>query len=293
MHHLADQFMNYLTVERGLSNNTVVSYSRDLVRFLRFLEERGLSPLNVSQDRIVEYMGFLGRQMAPRSAARHGSALRMFFRFLVSEGHRESSPARMLETRKVPMRLPSILSTDEVDRLLASPPLDTPRGRRDRAMLEVLYATGLRVSELVNLKVIHLNLEAGYLRTLGKGSKERLVPLGEKALDAIKEYLEQGRSAFTRKRNSLFLFLTTRGRPMTRQGFWKLLKRYGSASGIRKNLTPHTLRHSFASHLLESGADLRAVQVMLGHEDISSTQIYTHISRRRLREIHERYHPRP
>ena len=293
MHHLADQFMNYLTVERGLSNNTVVSYSRDLVRFLRFLEERGLSPLDVAHDEIIEYMGFLGRQMAPRSAARHGSALRMFFRFLVSEGHRESSPARMLETRKVPMRLPSILSMDEVDRLLASPPPDIPRGKRDRAMLEVLYATGLRVSELVNLKVIHLNLEAGYLRTLGKGSKERLVPLGEKALDAVKEYLEQGRSAFTRKRNSPFLFLTTRGRPMTRQGFWKLLKSYGRASGIQKNLTPHTLRHSFASHLLESGADLRAVQVMLGHEDISSTQIYTHVSRRRLKEIHERYHPRP
>jgi len=293
MDTLTDQFINYLRLERGLADNTIQAYSRDLSSFARFLEEQDLSPLTVSRDQIIEYLNSLKRSLSARSIARNISATRMFFRFLASEGHIRENPARLLETPRLSRKLPNVLSKEEVDRLLARPDPSTPAGSRDRAMLELLYATGLRVSELIGLKVLNVNLESGYLRTVGKGAKERLVPIGEKAIEAVRDYLSDGRSQMLRGANLPTLFLNFRGRPLTRQGFWKIIKQYGKALGIGKEITPHTLRHSFASHLLEGGADLRAVQVMLGHEDISTTQIYTHVTMKRLRELHEKYHPRP
>jgi integrase/recombinase XerD len=293
MDNLADQFINYLRVERGLAENTVEAYSRDLVRFFEFLEARNLSPLEISQERLAEYVGTLGRGLSARSVARNISAVKMFFRFLVFSGTIKSSPARLVEAPRLYRRLPGVLSQGEVERLISQPDSSNPRGRRDRAMLELLYATGLRVSELVGLKNSNINLEAGYVRTLGKGSNERAIPMGEKATDALKAYFSDGRLQLAKGSNSPYVFLNSRGRPMTRQGFWKIIRRHGKAAGIKKKISPHGIRHSFASHLLEAGADLRSVQVMLGHEDISTTQIYTHVTRERLKELHGKCHPRP
>lgn len=290
---LADQFISHMRVERGLSENTIQSYSRDLIRFYQYLEKRNLSPLKVHQEHITDYIKKLHGAVSIRSAARNLSALKMFFRFLVYDGKIENSPARLINTPKLPSKLPGVLSLEDVDRLLSQPDSTTPLGQRDKAMLELLYATGLRVSELVGLKLPNVNQEAGYVRTVGKGSKERLVPMGGKALEALKNYLEDGRVQLTKKRVVPHLFLNARGRPLTRQGFWKIIKQYGLKAGLKGSITPHILRHSFASHLLDCGADLRAVQVMLGHADISTTQIYTHVTRERLKQIHEKYHPRP
>jgi len=293
MDELIDQFINYLRLERGLADNTIQAYSRDLSSFARFLAQQDLSPLTVSRGQIIQYLSSLKASLSVRSLSRNLSAIRMFFRFLASEGHITENPARLLETPRLSRNLPNVLSTDEVERLLARPDPSTPRGNRDRAMLELLYATGLRVSELIGLTVLNVNLESGYIRTLGKGAKERLVPIGGKAIEAVRDYLSDSRPQLLRGSNLPHLFLNFRGRPLTRQGFWKIIREYGKAAGIKKEITPHTIRHSFASHLLQGGADLRAVQVMLGHEDISTTQIYTHVTRDKLREIHEKYHPRP
>lgn len=290
---LADQFTHHLTVERGLAKNTIESYSRDLARYFEFLEKRKVSAPSASQADLMDYVSSLAGRVSVRSIARNLSALKMFYRFLVSEGKIESNPARLLSAPKLPRRLPGVLSSEEVGRLLSQPDPNTARGKRDKAMVELLYATGLRVSELVNLKISNVNMEAGYVRTLGKGSKERMVPMGAKALEALKEYVTHGRPAFLKQRSSSYLFLNSRGKPLTRQGFWKIIKRLGLTAGIRKEIYPHSLRHSFASHLLEHGADLRSVQIMLGHADISTTQIYTHVTRERLKQIHEKHHPRP
>lgn len=290
---LADQFINHLRVERGLADNTIQSYSRDLLRFFQFLEGRKRSPVHATQDDIMDYMGTLQKDLSARSCARSLSALKMFFRFLVTEGRIESSPARLLGAPKLPRKLPGVLTRDEVDMLLAQPDPSNQRGHRDKAMLELLYATGLRVSELVGLQMSNINLEAGYVRMVGKGSKERMVPMGTKALEVLKTYLSEARGKLLKNKSSSSLFLNSRGAALTRQGFWKIIKKYGKKAGIRKEITPHKLRHSFASHLLEGGADLRSVQIMLGHADISTTQIYTHITRERLKQIHEKYHPRP
>jgi integrase/recombinase XerD len=290
---LADHFINHLRVERGLAENTIQSYSQDLVRFIRYLDKRNISPLYVKQDDIMDYMSTLRGVLSVRSVARNLSALKMFFRFLVYDGLIGKSPARLLTTPKLPRKLPGVLNREQVDLLLSQPDAASHRGQRDKAMLELLYATGLRVSELVGLKISNVNLEAGYVRTVGKGSKERMVPMGQKALDALKIYLGDGRVVLLKKRTSYYVFLNARGKPMTRQGFWKIIRQYGLNAGIRGAITPHSLRHSFASHLLEGGADLRSVQVMLGHADISTTQIYTHVTRDRLKKIHEKYHPRP
>jgi integrase/recombinase XerD len=290
---LADQFLDHLRVERGLAGNTIQAYSRDLMRFLHFLEEKGVGPLDVSQAHMLAYMSSLQGKISIRSAARNLSTLKHFFRFLSTSGRIKSSPTRLLSTPKIPLKLPGVLSREEVERLLAQPDPASRLGLRDRAMLELLYATGLRVSELVNLKVQNVNLQAGYVRTMGKGSKERMVPMGAKALDALREYIGDSRPALLKRRTSSFLFPNPRGKPISRQGFWKLIRDYGRKAGIRKEIKPHLLRHSFASHLLECGADLRSVQIMLGHADISTTQIYTHVTRERLKEIHEKYHPRP
>jgi len=293
MHLLADQFINYLRIELGVADNTVQAYSRDLIRFFKFLENTGLSPLKISHAQIADYASLIGRNLSSRSVARNISAVRSFFRFLVSEGKIKNNPTRLVESPRVSMRLPGVLSKADVDRLLSQPDVSRPIGQRDLAMLEILYATGLRVSELVNLKTQDLNLEAGYVRTLGKGSKERVVPMGEKAVVAVKEYLSGARLRLTKAENSPYLFLTQWGRPMTRQGFWKIIKKYGRQALLKKRLTPHSIRHSFASHLLDAGADLRSVQVMLGHADISTTQIYTHVTRERLKDVHQKCHPRP
>jgi integrase/recombinase XerD len=221
------------------------------------------------------------------------SSLKAFYRFLVTDGKIETNPARLLSNPKLPRRLPGVLSGEEVGRLLAAPNALTSRGLRDRAMLELLYASGLRVSELVGLRIGNIDLEAGWVRTIGKGSKERMVPMGAKAQQSIKEYLAHSRPILLKKRSSSHLFVTSRAKPMSRQAFWKIVKRCSRQVGIKKDLSPHSLRHSFATHLLEHGADLRSVQLMLGHSDISTTQIYTHVTRERLKQIHEKYHPRP
>ena len=235
---LADQFINHLRVERGLSDNTIQSYSRDLMKFFRFLEQKGISPLQVTRDHIMEYTGSLKPALSFRSIARGLSALKMFFRFLISEGKIKDSPARLLESMKLPSRLPEILTRNEVDLLLSQPDLSTSLGRRDKAMLELLYATGLRVSELVGLHLININLEAGYVRTMGKGSKERMVPMGEKAVEALKSYISEGRSRLLKGRNLSHLFLNSRGEPISRQGFWKIIRKYGIMAGIKRGSPP-------------------------------------------------------
>jgi integrase/recombinase XerD len=290
---LADQFINHLRVERGLADNTIRSYTHDLTRFFRFLEHRNLSPLRVERDHIMEYINLLNTLLSARSIARSLSTLKMFYRFLISEGRIKDSPARLLESVKLPSRLPQILTHQEVDLLLAEPDQSTILGMRDRAMLELLYATGLRVSELTGLNLTNINLDAGYVRTVGKGAKERMIPMGEKAREALQTYISEGRPGLLKGKNLSCIFVSRRGQPISRQGFWKIIKKYGMMAGIKKKITPHRLRHSFATHLLEGGADLRSVQVMLGHADISTTQIYTQVSRGRLKQVHEKYHPRP
>ena len=293
MNNFIDQFVNYMRIERGLAENTVTAYSTDLIELAEFFKQEGLSLFDVSKKSIADYVGALRERHSPRSVARKISATKMFFRFLTSEGVIDTSPARFLETPHLPRSLPDTLNVEEIQQLLAQPDTRRPKGQRDHAMLELLYASGLRVSELINLKIQDVNLEAGFLRTMGKGSKERLVPIGEKATTAVNGYIHGGRAIVNKGGNSPYLFLNFRQKPMTRQGFWKIIKKYGRDAGIQKEITPHSMRHSFASHLLEGGADLRSVQVMLGHADISTTQIYTHVTRERLKELHEKCHPRP
>jgi len=285
--------MNQLRVERGLSANTIVAYNHDLITFFDFLNQRGAAPLQITQDDLVSFVAEKRPQLSARSLARCLVSIRTFYRFCVTEGKIESNPARLLGIPKLYQHLPNILNRDEVEALLSQPDPQTDLGRRDKAMLELLYATGLRVTELIGLKINNINLEAGFIRTMGKGSKERIIPMGTKALDALKEYLQDSRPSFLQKGKLPYLFLNRRGKPLTRQGFWKILKQYALKAGITRKVSPHTLRHSFATHLLEGGADLRSVQIMLGHADISTTQIYTHVARERLKEIHEKYHPRP
>ena len=293
---LLDEFMNQLKVERGLAANTIVAYSHDLVSFFDFLKPRGVSPIQISQEDLLSFIVDKRNRVSPRSLARCLVSIRMFYRFLVSEGKIDSNPARLMGIPKMYQHLPNVLSRDEVEALLVQPDAHTILGKRDKAMLELLYAAGLRVTELIGLRMTNINLQAGYIRTIGKGSKERIIPMGTKAMDSIKEYLRNSRPSFLKKdpaKAGSYLFLNSGGRPMTRQGFWKIIRNHALKAGITKTVTPHTVRHSFATHLLEGGADLRSVQIMLGHADISTTQIYTHVARERLKEIHEKYHPRP
>ena len=289
-----DLYLDYLTVEKGLAANTRASYSADLLKFLNYLRDRGID--DWSQVRFPEIMAFLSRAqeqgLAPRSRARLLSAMRGFFKFMIRDSHLKKSPVANLTSPRLRRQLPTVLSVAEVERLLAQPNPDLPLGQRDVAMLELLYGTGLRVNELITLAVGRVNLEVGFLVARGKGSKERIVPMGEAAIEAVQNYTLGSRPRLLKGRMSEILFVSNRGTAMTRQGFWKLLKKYGRQAGMEKSLTPHTLRHSFATHLLERGADLRSVQMMLGHADISTTQIYTHVARERLREVHKKYHPR-
>jgi integrase/recombinase XerD len=289
-----DLFLDHIKVERGLSPNTVLAYARDLCRFRRFCEERGLNDAAAVDDRvIVDFLLVLTRaSLSLRSQARNLVALRGLFKHLRAERLIEREPTREIDLPRLPRSLPEVLTLDEVEVLIAAPDLATVRGLRDAAMIETLYATGLRVSELCSLRLADVNLEAGYLSATGKGRKQRLVPFGERARERIIRYLAEGRPALAHGKERDALFLTGRAGPMTRQGFWKLLRRHALGAGIRKPISPHKLRHSFATHLLERGADLRAVQAMLGHADIATTQIYTHLSRIRLREIYDKHHPR-
>jgi len=291
-HALIDSFLEYLIAERSSPENTVSSYAADLETLKIFLDEKGITELSVSGADLEEYTSRCKEKgLKSTSIRRRLSTIRQFYRFLIEEEIIATDPTRDLSSPKRGLYLPEVLSIDEVARLIASPDIGTPLGMRDKAMLEVLYATGLRVSELISLKLHHLNLHVGYLICRGKGDKERLVPMGESAQRWVNDYLKNTRPYLVKKPTDI-LFCSKRGGAMTRQNFWYSIKRYASRAGILKQISPHMLRHSFATHLLGGGADLRSVQMMLGHADISTTQIYTHLSSARLKEVHERYHPR-
>jgi integrase/recombinase XerD len=294
MKQFLDLFLTYLVVEKGLSDNTLEAYNRDIERYLSFLSRQKID--DVAQIRPLDIASFLAwlkdTGLAPRSRARALSSVRMFHRFLEIENYCEGNPASLIDAPRTVAKLPVVLSFRDVERLLSAPSGQLPEAVRDRAMLDLLYATGLRVSELVFLKMREVNRTAGFLLTCGKGGKERLVPLGETAVTSLDEYLSIARSKLDKKGGSDYLFLSRLGKPMSRQAFWNIIKKRARQAGIAKNISPHTLRHSFATHLLENGADLRSVQLMLGHADLSTTQIYTHITRERLKKIHEEFHPR-
>lgn len=298
-----ERFLTHLRLHRNLSTNTCTAYGRDLTRFERFattrMEVREVAGLG--RPLLNEYLAELRQAgLHDRSVARHMSTLRSFGRYLVEEGLLEESPAALLDMPATPRPLPEVLTPEEVDRLLSAPDLETARGLRDAAMLETLYATGLRVTELVSLRMIDIDFDRGVVLCMGKGRKERMVPIGENAREMLQRYISDGRPYIARgagarsRRNgpNAALFVTAQSRAMTRQGFWKLIKRYAEKAGIEKPISPHRLRHSFATHLLAGGADLRAVQALLGHADIGTTQIYTHVHRERLRNIYDEAHPR-
>ena len=289
-----DQYISYLVFEKGLSEKTIESYSSDLSNYLEFLKHKGVKNItHADTPMILKHLIALRESgLGSKSCARHLITLRGFYRFLTQEKILEFDPAKLIDLPKSGLKLPDVLSVSEVNLLLNIPDSNKPLGKRNCAMLEILYAAGLRVSELVNLKFLDVNLEACFVRVMGKGSKERIVPFGLYAKNKIDDYINNSRPLLLKDRISQYLFVARAGKPMTRQGFWKLFKQYVKQAGIKKKITPHSLRHSFASHLLEGGADLRTVQVMLGHVDISSTQIYTHVARDHLRQIHAKYHPR-
>jgi integrase/recombinase XerD len=294
MEQWLDQLLHYLIVEKGLSKNTIEAYSHGLSRFLNHLREKGVQEIrDVGKFDVRGFLLALKKEnLSAKTIVRNLVAIRTFFRFLVQEGILETNPVEDLESPKVAKTLPEILTLKEIEQLLEQPNLQTPLGMRDRAMLEMLYATGMRVSELTHLPTHQVNLEGGYVLLYGKGSKERIVPLGSEAIKWVTLYLKESRGILAKGKESPSLFINRSGKGMSRQRFWKNLKDYGQKAGLRKRITPHLLRHSFASHLLEGGADLRSVQMMLGHADISSTQIYTHVTGERLKKIHQRYHPR-
>ncbi len=294
MEDLLEEFLHYITVERGLARNTLQAYERDLRHFLGYLRERDIRIVGqIQPPLLVEYLRSLQNDgLRATSISRKLSALRNFFQYAVRERVLTKDPSGMIESMKKPLRLPKVLDEAEIAALLEQPRPLTPVGLRDRAMLELMYATGVRVSELVSLKVNDVNLDMGYVRCFGKGSKERIVPMGDLARQAVQNYLDRGRPHLLRRTLEDTVFLNQRGQKMTRQAFWLILQEAARQAGIAKSVTPHMLRHSFATHLLDHGADLRSVQEMLGHVDITTTQIYTHVSRTRLKEVYNRTHPR-
>ena len=287
------EYLDYCRIEKGLSANSLQAYRRDLTRFADFLQARGRPVRGAGGADLRAFLDSLYEAgLGARSVARHLSSLRSLYLYLRQQNYLAADPTANLTSPAQWKKLPNYLSLDEVDRLLAETDSQSPLGSRNRAMLQLLYATGLRVSELVRARTAELDVKMGVLRTTGKGSKTRLVPVGSEALEAVEDYVRRARPALLRNRPSEYLFVTARGGAMTRQGYWKLLKLQGLAAGVGKRLTPHVLRHSFATHLLERGADLRSLQMMLGHADISTTQIYTHVLRKRLREVYDKHHPR-
>jgi len=297
--HAVDRYLQHLNVERNLSDNTVSAYSTDLGQFVDFcIDERNCQrAAEVSENDVSNFMlQLVDRGLKSRTASRKLSTVRGLFEYLVSEGLLEADPTEPVETPRFGRDIPTVLSLDEVEALLEAPDHSTPEGHRDWVMLEVLYATGLRVTELVELEMRDVDLHGGYVHVVGKGDEQRVVPLGETAVDAVESYLDSSRPALLESHGgpgcTPYLFVTRRGSCMTRQGFWKNLKRYGRRAGIDKSISPHKLRHSFATHLLERGADLRVVQNLLGHADVSTTEIYTHVAQARLEEMHDEHHPR-
>jgi integrase/recombinase XerD len=289
-----DAYLDHLRVERRLARLTVESYSRDLVALARFAESAKAPVEALSRQDLETFVrGLMSAGLSPRSTARAVASVRGFYRFLVLDRRLDASPADDLHAPRAWPALPRFLSLDEVDRLLAAPDPSTTLGLRDRAMIELLYATGLRVSELVGLGAADLHLDAGYLTCTGKGGKQRLVPMGDQAVLWVRRYLGDSRPVIVGGRSAARLFVNARGGALSRVGFWKNLKRHGIRAGLERGLSPHVLRHSFATHLLDRGADLRAIQMMLGHADLSTTQIYTHVIDTRMRTIYERFHPRP
>lgn len=299
-----ERLLDLLWIERGSGTQTLAAYRSDLMLFARWLATRDVAIAEAGEADIRDYLAMRGRlheqmrgkdrslQFSARSQARLMSALRRFYRFLVRDGQRKDDPSARLTSPKLPRALPKHMEQAQVDQLLDAPDVASPRGLRDRAMLELMYASGLRVSELVNLKRHQLSLQQNLVQLVGKGGKERLVPIGEIAEQWLRDYLAQARPELSRGQESDWLFVTSRGGPMTRHNFWQLIQRYAAKAGIRQHLSPHTLRHAFATHLLDHGADLRVVQTLLGHADLSTTQIYTHVTRVRLRDLHQRHHPR-
>ena len=288
-----DTFLNYIRVEKGLATNSISSYRRDLVEFVEFVSRQRRRLGKVNREDIRAFLASLYRRgLAARSVARHLVSLRGLYRFLLKEGKIRSDPTAEIDAPKTGQTLPKYLTVAEVDSLLQQPEPASRAGLRDQAMLELLYATGMRVSELINLCWEDFEVNLGVVRCRGKGSKERLIPVGKSALRALEAYVQRGREPLAKKRSSPFLFLNQRGGRLSRVGFWKILGRYGRAAGIATTLAPHVMRHSFATHLLERGADLRSIQLMLGHSDISSTQIYTHVLTERLKQVYHEHHPR-
>ena len=287
-----DGYLAYLRDVRRMSPNTVESYARDLAALAAFAEKRNVDPGAMDRRDLEAFVrSLMTGGLSPRSTARAVACVRGFYKFLAVEQRLESSAADDLRAPRAWAALPRFLDLDEVDRLLAQPDVSTPRGLRDKALISVLYATGLRVTELISLKGGNLHLDEGYLTCVGKGDKERIVPIGQEATDWVRRYLAEGRPRLA-ARSSPWLFVNARGGPLSRVGFWKLLKEYGLKANLPRNISPHVLRHSFATHLLDRGADLRAIQMMLGHADLSTTQIYTHVLEARLRSVYDRFHPR-
>ncbi len=291
---LVDEFLDYLSIEKGLSGNTRESYGRDLTKFTSFLGRRKLKGVdNISRKEITAYLlAEKDKGLSPSSLSRNLVSIRMWFRYLVVNGYLEEDITAVLDSPRLWRILPNVLSVQEVTKLLQSTKTDSARSLRDKAMLELMYASGLRVSEVVNLRVSDLNLEVGFLRCIGKGKKERIVPLGKLSIKSLQHYLKKGRPRLMKDLLVPNLFLNQRGKAFTRQWVWKLIKHYARQAGIKKEITPHTLRHSFATHLLANGADLRIVQELLGHADITTTQTYTHVDKNRLKSIHRKFHPR-
>ena len=287
-------FINFLTVERGLADNTLIAYESDLKDLQIFLTKSSFPAIDkLEYDHIMSYLYSLKKQgLATSSLARKVATIKSFYKFMLVEGQINNNPVSYLESPKLGKRLPEVISYDEVDKLLAQPNGIRPADLRDKSILELLYATGMRVSELIGLNMGDVNLEHGFIRCLGKGSKERIIPLGKKANSAITAYLHKGRVKLTKNSNEQSLFVNSRGKRLTRQGIWKIINHYTRQAGIDKLLTPHTLRHSFATHLLENGADLRSVQELLGHVDITTTEIYTHITEQRVKSVYNSAHPR-
>jgi len=294
MDDLLDSFLSYLVVEKGLSENTLESYGRDLKKFLLFINSRGItSAREIKYGDILDFMTRSREEgLNATTIVRSMVSVKQFFKYLLSEKVLSEDPTAHIKTPKMKKAIPGVISLDDVESILGAPDESTPEGLRDAAMLEMLYATGIRVSELIGLKLNDVNFELGFVVVYGKGSKERVVPIGDKAREKLLLYLRDSRTALLKGRESMALFVTRRGAGMTRQGFWKIIKAQALKAGVTKKISPHTLRHSFATHLLERGADLRTIQVMLGHSDISTTQIYTHVESERLKEIHKKYHPR-
>ncbi|MGB2661663.1 MAG: site-specific tyrosine recombinase XerD [Candidatus Omnitrophota bacterium] len=293
MEEYIDQFIDFMEVERGVSPNTIQSYRRDIKKFINYIRKIKKDISDVSRDDVTGFMKDLKQKgLSAGTIARNLASLKTFWKFLVMEHIVPENIAAVIETPKTWKTIPDVLNRQEVEKLLDAPPRKGAAGIRDRAILELMYATGLRVSEVKDLRKTNVNLEAGFVKCSGKGGKERIVPLGSVAKKAIEKYLESARQKLSKRTGDEHLFLSKLGKSLSRQSIWKMIRKYSKETGIKKHITPHTLRHSFATHLLEGGAELRGVQEMLGHADISTTQIYTHINKDKLRKVHDKYHPR-